>query len=131
MILYIADFKAVSADRALPECRTALPARDGATSWRLAGGEPAAWRGMRAAAAHGAVAAALRACFLLPHTLPCPPPPPTRPPATQIRGKVSAVIDGLWFIFWLSAAAVATDIVANGGSNSRLNASCAFAWITW
>ena len=48
----------------------------------------------------------------------------------QIRGKVSAVLDGVWWVLWLIAAAVATSIIVDSG-NSRTRASCAFCWITW
>lgn len=50
----------------------------------------------------------------------------------QIRGKVSAVIDGLLVLFWLIAAAVCTSILTvDDWSGSRIRASCAFCWITW
>jgi hypothetical protein len=48
----------------------------------------------------------------------------------QIRGTVSAVLDGVWWVLWLIAAAVATSIIVDSG-NSRTRASCAFCWITW
>lgn len=54
---------------------------------------------------------------------------PAFPP--QIRGKVSAVIDGLLVLFWLIAAAVATSILTvDDWSGSRINSSVAFCWIT-
>ncbi|KAL4418641.1 hypothetical protein ABPG77_005378 [Micractinium sp. CCAP 211/92] len=48
------------------------------------------------------------------------------------RGKVAAIIDGLWFIFWLAAAGVSTHLLTNEVTNNgRTRASCAFCWITW
>ena len=49
----------------------------------------------------------------------------------QVRGKVSAAIDGLWWVFWLAAAAVATSILTDGFSINQTRASCAFCWISW
>ncbi|KAI3428598.1 hypothetical protein D9Q98_007421 [Chlorella vulgaris] len=49
-----------------------------------------------------------------------------------VRGKVSAVVDGVWWVFWLAAAAVATNLLTGRFTdNSRTRASCAFCWITW
>ncbi len=52
--------------------------------------------------------------------------------SSQVRGKVSAVVDGVWWVFWLAAAAVATNLLTGRlTDNSRTRASCAFCWITW
>ena len=50
---------------------------------------------------------------------------------------VELVIDILWWIFWLSCAAVLSNIVATYNSSvvwfdyARFQASCAFAWMTF
>ena len=68
----------------------------------------------------------------LPLPLPCPALPLSPCPLAQIRGKVSAVVDGLWFVFWLAAAALTTNLLTDSDTNnSRTRASCAFCWITW
>ena len=41
------------------------------------------------------------------------------------------VIDGLMWVFWLTAAAIATNLLTDGFTASRIQASCAFCWITW
>lgn len=62
------------------------------------------------------------------HLSPCHRPPDH----LQIRGKFSAAVDGLWWVFWLAAAAVATSILTEEGwSINQTRASCAFCWITW
>lgn len=50
----------------------------------------------------------------------------------QARGKLAAVIDGLWWVFWLAAAAVSTNVLTmQGWSINQTRASCAFCWISW
>ena len=53
-------------------------------------------------------------------------------PPLQIRGKASALLDGLWWCFWLSAAAVATSLLTvDGWRGSRVESCVAFSWISW
>jgi hypothetical protein len=42
---------------------------------------------------------------------------------------IELVINVLWWIFWFAAAITISTMPV--GSNSRLGASCAFAWLTW
>lgn len=62
-----------------------------------------------------------------------PAPPLPRPQGIKfVRGKVGAAFDGLWWIFWLIAAAVATSILTvDNYSINQTRASCAFCWISW
>ena len=49
-----------------------------------------------------------------------------------MRGKVGVAFDGLWWVFWLCAAAVSTSILTiDGLSYNQTRASCAFCWISW
>lgn len=48
------------------------------------------------------------------------------------------VVNGLWWLFWIASAASLADIVShiNGAGwvstdASKIQASCAFAWLTW
>jgi hypothetical protein len=56
----------------------------------------------------------------------------THVPDLQIRGKISAAVDAISWVFWLAAAAVATSLLTDQFTdNSRTRASCAFSWVTW
>lgn len=60
-------------------------------------------------------------------------PPAPLPRPCQVKGLVSLVYDGVWFIFWLSCAAALSNMLSWSwwGSSSRLQASVAFSWLTW
>lgn len=49
---------------------------------------------------------------------------------------VELVMNAIWWVFWLAAAACLADIINNGwfgyvNDGSKVQASCAFAWLTW
>lgn len=45
---------------------------------------------------------------------------------------IELVINVIWWIFWLAAAAVMSSLVNTWYySNGRIGASCAFSWLTW
>ncbi|KAI8107757.1 hypothetical protein M9435_002785 [Picochlorum sp. BPE23] len=44
---------------------------------------------------------------------------------------IELVINVIWWVFWLAAAAVMSSLVNESWSNSRIEASCAFSWLTW
>jgi len=49
---------------------------------------------------------------------------------------IELVINVIWWVFWLAAAAVMSSLVNDGQrptwwSDGRINASCAFSWLTW
>lgn len=49
-----------------------------------------------------------------------------------VRGKIAAIVDALWFVFWLAAAALTTRMLTDSDTNnSRTVCSCAFSWVTW
>ena len=80
-----------------------------------------------------AAAAAAAAAWLHRPTQSLTPPPPLHthihsppsPPAcaAQARGIVSFVLDAIWTIFWLAAAACVSNILASGFSTSDMKAS--------
>lgn len=47
------------------------------------------------------------------------------------RGIFSLIIDILWTIFWLAAAACASAVLADGLESSKMKSSVAFSWISW
>lgn len=47
------------------------------------------------------------------------------------RGIISLVIDIIWTIFWLSAAACASAVLSDGLETSKMKASVAFSWISF
>lgn len=58
-------------------------------------------------------------------------PPSLPPPPLQARGLFSFVLDALWVLFWLVAAACASAVLADGLSTSNMKGSVAFCWISW
>ncbi|PRW44544.1 MARVEL-like domain [Chlorella sorokiniana] len=47
------------------------------------------------------------------------------------RGTISLVLDLIWTIFWLAAAACASAVLSDGLDTSRMKASVAFSWISF
>lgn len=47
------------------------------------------------------------------------------------RGTISLVLDLLWTIFWLAAAACASSVLSDGLETSNMKASVAFSWISF
>jgi hypothetical protein len=51
--------------------------------------------------------------------------------SSQARGKVAAVVDGVWWAIWLAAAAMATTLLTGDTDTTRTRVSYAFCWLTW
>jgi hypothetical protein len=54
-------------------------------------------------------------------------------PAVPQAPLVALVVDGVWWVFWLVAAALVSDVLDSlgGYSGSRIKASVAFSWLAW
>ncbi len=51
-------------------------------------------------------------------------------PTPQARGMIALVLDVIWLIFWLTAAACASAVLSDGLDTSKMKASVAFSWIS-
>ncbi|KAI7846258.1 hypothetical protein COHA_000238 [Chlorella ohadii] len=47
------------------------------------------------------------------------------------RGMIALILDVIWLIFWLTAAACASAVLSDGLDTSEMKASVAFSWISF